>query len=117
MYFENKPLFKELNIKPDASNKLDKELQMKRRPVLKRVLDNLKAVLHKTELNKFEANYQVPHLNILGITGYKKNIYKAVHIEVLDDYVCVKNEECRERGLMQLKLRILDGFEEAVILV
>lgn len=116
IYFENRPLFRELNLKPLGHSNLRKDPHLTRRPVLGRVFENLKEIGPQVGL-KFDANYQIPYLNVLGITGYKKNIYKAVNIEVLDDYVCVKNEECREGGLLKLKLRILDGMEEGLILV
>lgn len=117
IYFENKPLYKEINTSTQGNPMFNREVHIERRPVLIRVLENLKAIQSKNDINKFEINFQIPYLSIAGITGYKKNIYKAVYLEVLDDYVCVKNCDCRPSGLMKLKLRILQGFEEALIVV
>lgn len=117
IYFENKPLFKEINTKPQGNPMFNRDVHVERRPVLTRVFENLKALQSKNELNKFEINFQIPYLNIAGITGYRKNIYKAIYLEVLDDYVCVKNCDYKPSGPMKLKLRILQRFEEALIVV
>lgn len=117
IYFENQPLFKELGIRIKGGPTLNKEEQLNSRPTLKRVYDNLKVILPKTELNKFDITSQVPHLDILGITGFKRNIYKAVHVEVLDDVTSLKNSESLPSGIMKMKLRILDGSEEGLVVV
>lgn len=80
-------------------------------------MDNLTEIRRKHDINKFELNCQIPGLNIVGITGYKKNIYKVVHIEVLDEYTTLKNVENMPTGLMQLKLRLLEKQNEALIVV
>lgn len=117
IYLENRPLFKEINIKPQGNPIFNREIRIERRPILTRVFESLKAVQSKNDIHKFEINFQIPYLNIAGITGYKKNIYKAVYLEVLDDDVCVKNCDYQPSGLMKLKLRILQGFDEALIVV
>lgn len=117
IYFENRPIFRELNIKLRGLSNFDKEQQIRSRPVLRRVMDCLKVIVSKSDLSKFEYTSQIPYVDIVGITGFRKNIYKTVHVEVLDDTICLKNTECRPSGLAQMKLRILDGFEEALIVV
>lgn len=117
IYFENRPVFRNLNVKIRGSPRFDKEDQVNKRPVLKRVFDGLKVILPKTELNKFEFTSQIPYIQIVGITGFKKNIYKAVHVEVLDEETSLKNSDSLPTGLMQMKLRILDGSEEGLVVV
>lgn len=80
-------------------------------------MNNLKQIAVDHDINKFELNCQIPGLNIVGITGFKKNIYKAVHIELLDEYTTMKNVEDMPTGFMQLKLRLLDKLDEALIVV
>lgn len=117
IYFENRPVFRELDVKIRGSPSINKEQQIRTRPTLKRVMDNLKVILPKTELNKFEFVSQIPYFDIVGITGFKKNIYKAVHVEVLDEATSLKNTHSKPSGIMQMKLRILDGFEEGLVVV
>lgn len=68
-------------------------------------------------VNKFEVSYEVPYLEICGIVGYTKKVYKTVNIEVLDDYVSLKNRNNVPNGPMQLKLRILRELDNALITV
>lgn len=117
IYFENRPIFRDLNIKLRGNPNFNKQEQISSRPLLKRVMDCLKVIMPKTDLSKFEYTSQIPYIDIVGITGFKKNIYKTVHIEVLDETICLKNTEFRPSGIAQMKLRILDGFEEALIVV
>lgn len=90
---------------------------MEKRPALQRVFDNLKVIPPKFEINKYALGCQVPHLNIVGITGYRKKIYKAVHFEILDNYTCLRNTDATPSGLMQLKLRIMEQFDEGIVVV
>lgn len=92
-------------------------MQINKRPLLQRVYDSLKVMAKSHSINRFEMGCQIPHLNIVGITGYKRKIYKTVHVEVLDETTSVKNEENLPHGLMDLKLRILDKMEEGLIVV
>lgn len=117
IFFENRPVFRDLNIKIKGSPSFNKGEQIRKRPILKRVFDNLKVILPKTELTKLEFNSQIPYFEIVGITGLKKNIYKAVNVEVLDEFTSLRNTESKPSGLMQMKLRILNGFEEGLIVV
>lgn len=133
IYFEDKSLYKELNLKPLPHRTLSITNQLKQRPFVQRVFDNLKRLTTQTNLNRFEVTCEVPHLNLIGITGYRKKIYKAVYVEILDEYTCVKDinnnnninesmvaeeeESSIPNGLMALKLRILDGLSEGVIVV
>lgn len=117
IYFENRPVFRDYNMKMQRSSTFDKEEQIRKRPILTRIFSNLKVILPKTELSKFEFSCQIPYLEIVGIIGFKKNIYKAMNIEILDEFTSLRNTESRPSGLMQMKLRILDGFEEGLIVV
>lgn len=82
-----------------------------------KVLAALKQVADKTAVNKFDLTFEIPHLSICGITGYSKKIYKTVYIEVLDEYVCIRNKRNMLIGPMQLKLRILREMDDALIVV
>lgn len=117
MYFENRPLFNKYGIKPPNEWNFNQKLQLNKRPILKRVLENLKGVGDKFDISKFQVTAEVPFLNVIGITGYRKNVYKAVYIEVIDNYVSAKNKTDHLSGNMQLKLRILNGLEEALLVV
>lgn len=118
MYFEDRNYFKELNIQPIHLSDYNETAQLKKRPQLQRILENLKLLSHKDKINRFEVAINIPHLNILGIVGYENKIYKSVYIEVMDEFTSLKNvDETTPNGLMQLKLRILDGMEEGVIVV
>ncbi|KAF5300865.1 hypothetical protein FQR65_LT09027 [Abscondita terminalis] len=112
--YEDKNLFKDLNLEYSLVTNFNFNQQIKSRPLLEKLLSAVQST--STELDKFEINYQILHLNILGITGYKRG-NKAVNIELLDTYTCVKNKENHPNGWMQLKLRILEEFEEPLITV
>lgn len=117
IYFENRPVFRDYDLKVKGAPNFNREQQVHNRPHLKRVMDNLKVILPKTELNKFEFTSQIPYLDIVGIVGFKKNIYKSVYIEVLDESNCLKNTDFLPSGIMKMKLRILNGFEEGLVVV
>lgn len=117
IFFENRPVFRDFNITIKGNPNFNKNEQIRKRPTLKRVFDNLKVILPKTELSKFEFNSQIPYFEIIGITGFKKNIYKAVNVEVLDEFTSLRNTDSSPSGLMQMKLRILNGLEEGLIVV
>lgn len=117
IYFENRKLYKEINIPLETNVYINTDLQLEKRPLLQKVFENLKSIPTKFEVNKYELDCQVPNLNIIGITGYRKKIYKAVYIEILDDYTCMKNTDSVPSGLMALKLRIMERFDEGIILV
>ncbi|XP_017781425.1 PREDICTED: uncharacterized protein LOC108566167 [Nicrophorus vespilloides] len=117
MQLENLSLFKELQLKPQSFQYYNIKKQLSYRPNLERVYGILKELSDSVELNKFEYECQIPHVQIVGITGYKKNIYKSVFIEVFDDYVCVKNKIDYASGLMQLKLRLLDKMDQGLIII
>ncbi|CAH2002482.1 unnamed protein product [Acanthoscelides obtectus] len=116
IFFEDRPLFQKLNIHPQCED-YEQKFQMEKRPLLTKVMKNLESASCSNEITKFELGCQIPGLNILGITGYKKNIYKAVNIEVLDEYTVLKNTEDKPTGPMQLKLRLLNGAEEGLIVI
>ncbi|VEN60225.1 unnamed protein product, partial [Callosobruchus maculatus] len=116
IFFEDRPLFQKLNIHPQFED-YETKFQLEKRPLLSKVMKSLEAASCNNDITKFEMSCQIPGLNVLGITGYKKNIYKAVNIEVLDEYTTLKNSEDKPTGLMQLKLRILNGAEEGLIVV
>ena len=117
LYFENKAIFKTLCRKLEMPQVTNLETHLCHRPCLKRVHNALKSLTPFVDVDKYELNFQVPHLNVCGITGYKKKIYKHVHVEIFDEYVCLKNTEFALVGLMKLKMRILDGLDEAVVTV
>lgn len=117
--FEAPEFYVRLNIKPTGTYMFNEELQIQNRPTLKRVYEILTTMKNEenSDVTKFLYTCEVPYLNIVGITGFKTNHHKAVFVEVLDDFVCVKNKEHHPIGPMQMKLRILDRFDEAVIKV
>lgn len=117
MFYEEKKLLREIGTYPKTNVDYNMTTQFEKRPLLQKVTTNLKDISRTHELNKFEVDCQVPGINIIGITGYKKNIYKSIYIEVLDDYTTLKNTKSLPTGLMQLKLRLLEHSNEAVILV
>ncbi|XP_018332547.1 uncharacterized protein LOC108742040 isoform X2 [Agrilus planipennis] len=114
--FEDREMYKNLNIKPQGED-YDLNYQIQNRPVLLRIHENLKLLSKTSSLNVFEINFQIPYLNIAGITGFKNNIYKAVNIEILDEYTSVKKKFCYPSGLMQLKLRMLRTMSEPVVTI
>lgn len=110
---EDPDLFRRLHLKTVPSDFVNYELQMKSRPLLQKIYDTLNS---SASIDRVELATQVPHLNIVGLTIFK-NDQKAVNIELLDSYCCVKNQECHPNGYMQLKLRILDEDTIPVITV
>lgn len=116
IFYEDRELFQNLNLHPFRDT-YNMDAQIKKRPLLTDVLETLKKIAQKHDLNKFELNCQIPGLNIIGITGYKKTIYKAVHIELLDEFTTLKNTNNVPTGFMQLKLRLLEKCDEALIVV
>ncbi|XP_018570999.1 uncharacterized protein LOC108910774 [Anoplophora glabripennis] len=117
IYFEDRKLYKEINIPLHTNVYQNIDQQLEKRPLLLKVFENLKSIPSKFEVNKYTLECQVPNLNIIGITGYRKKIYKAVHIEILDDYTCMKNTDSLPSGLMSLKLRIMEQFDEGIIAI
>nr|CAI5829608.1 unnamed protein product [Callosobruchus analis] len=116
IFFEDRPLFQKLNIHPQFED-YETKFQLEKRPLLSKVMNILEATSWNNDITKYEMGCQIPGLNVLGIIGYRKNIYKAVNIEVLDEYTTLKNTEDKPTGLMQLKLRILNGVEEGLIVL
>uniref|UniRef100_A0A1Y1M8N7 RAP domain-containing protein n=1 Tax=Photinus pyralis TaxID=7054 RepID=A0A1Y1M8N7_PHOPY len=110
---EDPDLFTRLHLQSVPSDFVNYELQMKSRPLLQKIYDALKS---STSVDRVELAAQVPHLNIVGLTVFK-NDQKAVNIELLDGYCCVKNQDCHPNGYMQLKLRILEEDTVPVITV
>ncbi|RZC42600.1 uncharacterized protein BDFB_005045, partial [Asbolus verrucosus] len=110
-------LLKKLPIKPTyIPNTVFSEYQLRKRPLIQQLLNTLNILMPKLNLNRFELTQEIPHLNIVGITGYRNKSEKAVYIEVLDDYTRIKNvEEDVPVGLMALKLRLLDRSEEGFL--
>lgn len=116
MFYEDKKLYNTIRLSPFRSE-YDMSFQIKKRPMLQEILKNLKTIATKHDINKFDLNCQIPGLNIIGITGYSNTIHKVVHIELLDQYTTMKNTDNEPTGLMQLKLRLLEKFDEALIVV
>ncbi|CAH0552133.1 unnamed protein product [Brassicogethes aeneus] len=117
IYLEDPKLFQNLNLDPSMFTTYKADLQIKKRQDLQRVFNCLNLIAKTHEINRFELVSQVPHLNIVGIAGYKKKIYKMLHVEVLDDHTSVKNTDSLPIGLMELKLRLLDKTEEGLVIV
>ncbi|CAG9861814.1 unnamed protein product [Phyllotreta striolata] len=117
LFYEDKTLLKESGVYPKFNSDYDMMNQLKKRPALKKVMDNLAVISKRHDLNKFQMNCQIPGLNIIGITGYKKKIYKTAYLEILDEYTTLKNTDNSPTGPMQLKLRLLERMDEAVILI
>ncbi|XP_050500123.1 uncharacterized protein LOC126880354 isoform X1 [Diabrotica virgifera virgifera] len=115
--YENKELLKDLSIPPAVQLDYDMKYQLEKRPELQRICSDLQTSIGNSELNKFELSCQVPGVNIIGITGYKNNTHSSVFLEVLDEYTRLKNTESMPTGLMELKLRLLNQLDEAVVLV
>ncbi|XP_044263246.1 uncharacterized protein LOC123010424 [Tribolium madens] len=117
---EDPELSKKLPIKAPTERKHDYTsfFQLRKRPLFERLLRNLDKIKKDLNISKFELSYAVPHMNIVGITGYRSGGTKAVHIEVLDQYTQIRNLEYDVPvGLMAMKLRLLDQFEEGVLVV
>ncbi|KAI4466960.1 fast leu-rich domain-containing [Holotrichia oblita] len=120
IFFENRKLFRQLNIKANRSQNFNTDHQLDQRPNFRKVLNALRQLTRdepEMPVNKFEVSYEVPYLEICGIVGYTKKVYKTVYIEVLDDYVSLKNRNNVPSGPMQLKLRILREMDNALITV
>ncbi|XP_050294483.1 uncharacterized protein LOC126734789 [Anthonomus grandis grandis] len=118
IYYEDPNLFQKLKIPLEATSHVyNQDYQLAKRPVLRKVIQSLKSTFPQNKLDTFQINCQVPYLNIVGITGYQKKIYKTVNIEILDEYTTLKNSDNVPSGLMQLKMRILDKCDEALIVI
>ncbi|CAH1164719.1 unnamed protein product [Phaedon cochleariae] len=117
IHHEDKALSRNLKMYPDLTVSYDKTYQLEKRPLFQRIVKIVQRLSMGHEINRFEMGCQIPGLNILGITGFKKKIYKVVHIEVLDEYTTMKNTEGVPSGLMQLKMRFLDASDEGVIVI
>ncbi|KAL3287453.1 hypothetical protein HHI36_001924 [Cryptolaemus montrouzieri] len=116
IFHEDRQLYKKIGIIPQGSNDFVLSQHLKNRPCLQEVVRSLETIGPKMNI-KFKVGYQIPYMNILGIIGYEKNMYKSVNIEVLDHFTTLKNTDSQPSGLMQMKLRILDGSEEALIVI
>ncbi|XP_060536151.1 uncharacterized protein LOC132708060 [Cylas formicarius] len=116
MYFEDRKLFDSIKLRHERGNEYNMNIQLQKRPLLNRVFDNLKNV-YGNSIDRFQFVCQVPYVNIIGIRGFRNKVYKAVNIEVLDEYTCMKNSDHLPTGLMDLKLRILDKCDEGLIVI
>ncbi|XP_044735942.1 uncharacterized protein LOC123298103 [Chrysoperla carnea] len=81
----------------------------------------MKTILTKIvpkELNlRIIINYQIPNINIDGITIYKDST-KLLEIETLDNVVCLQNTpHSAPNGIMKLKIDLLKQKECPVIMV
>lgn len=117
---EDPELAKKLPVKAPLKRDHDYSnvFQLRKRGQLQRVLNNLDRIKRDLNISKFELSYEVPHTNIVGITGFRSGGTKAVFIEVLDDYTRIRNVDSDVPvGLMSLKLRLLDHSEEGVLVV
>lgn len=118
IYYEEPNLFQELKIQPEKlARSYNMDVQLAKRPTLRKIIDNLPTIGLEHDIDKFEVGCQIPGINIIGVTGFQKKIYKSVHIEVLDEYTCLRNSENVPSGLMQLKMRILEKCHEGLIVV
>lgn len=117
MKFENPCLFKKIGIELVGEFFFNVDLQIKNRPYLQRIFESLISISVDHKVLRFSYTCEVPHLNVVGITGFGTNDKKLVHIEVFDDFVCVKNKPNQFTGNMQMKLRILENQDEALITV
>lgn len=118
IYYEEPHLFQELKIQPEKmARNYNMDVQLAKRPTLRKIIDNLTTIGLEHDIDKFEVGCQIPGINIIGVTGFQKKIYKSVHIEVLDEYTCLKNSDNVPSGLMQLKIRILEKCDEGLIVV
>ncbi|KAF2900722.1 hypothetical protein ILUMI_05463 [Ignelater luminosus] len=115
--YEEPELYKNLRIKSTGIPNFNPNQQIQNRPLLQRVLKNLKALAPISMVQQVETNCQIPYFNILGISGYDDKMNKVVNIEVLDEFVCVKNKDCHPSGLMQLKLRLLEQVQVPLIII
>ncbi|KAJ8968273.1 hypothetical protein NQ317_008903 [Molorchus minor] len=100
IYFEDKALYRQINIHVPENPKYDTKLEVK------------KALSALKNFEKLETINE-----IAGITGYRKGIYPSIYIEVLDDCTSLKNTDHEPIGLMQLKLRILQEMKERLIVI
>lgn len=84
-------------------------------------ISKMKTILTKIvpkELNlRIIINYQIPNINIDGITIYKDST-KLLEIETLDNVVCLQNTpHSTPNGIMKLKIDLLKQKECPVIMV
>lgn len=129
---EDATFYKELNVRPLMNPKHNSQSQLATRPTLKRIKTILSTLEERFDV-KFKFSYELPHLNVLGITGYKRDTYKTVFVEVIDDTVQLKNVVVDDQlcmndivkstngvavnGFMRVKLRLLDKMDEALLVV
>lgn len=113
---ESPKFYQQLNVKPLMNPKHNDQRQLAKRPTLRRVYKALNQLTNEKFNVKFKLTYEVPHLNLLGITGYLKGTYKVVFVEVLDDSVMLRNRNS-PNGLMKSKLRALAKMDEALLKV
>lgn len=117
MYYEDIDMYNNLKTRPDLSCKYNINKQLQKRSILKDIINHFSVIAKEFDMDKCNLQCQIPSINIIGITGFQKNIYRSVNIEVLDDYTCLKNTDRVPTGLMALKLRLLDKCDEALIIV
>ncbi|CAG9766304.1 unnamed protein product [Ceutorhynchus assimilis] len=117
IYYEDPELYQQINIQPENRRNYNSKIQLNKRPELTKILNKLKVISAGNDIDKFEIDCQVPYINIIGIIGFQKKIYKTVNIELLDQYTCLKNTENLPTGLMDLKLRILEKNSEGLVVI
>lgn len=116
---ESPELYSQINEKPlgPTSSTYEIKQQIKNRTSLQRVLNVLKSCSSYSDLNRFELTCEIPYLNIVGITGFKKKIYKCLYIEILDKFTTLRNDSNSLNGLMALKMRLLNIMDGRVLKV
>lgn len=95
----------------------NKNGQMRNRPYLKTLHASLCQIGMKKNIHKFEFTSPIPHLNIIGLTGYNSENNAVIYVELIDDITQVKNTEYTPHGLMNLKLRLLKKFKKPILTV
>lgn len=129
---EDVKLYRELggDVRPLMNPKHNTERHLATRPTLKRIYRVLSTLEEMVGL-KFNYSYEIPHLNLMGVTGYERTgTYKRVYVEVVDESVRLKNRDVGEddlgdgvnlndvvNGFMSAKLRVLDKRDEALLVV
>ncbi|KAH1014753.1 uncharacterized protein LOC109536378 isoform X1 [Dendroctonus ponderosae] len=117
IYYENPELFKELNICLEKPQPYNFSFQLNKRPALRQIVDSLKRAPLRNNIDRYETACQVPFINIIGVVGLQKRLYKTVNVEVLDGFTCLKNTNNSPTGFMQLKLRLLEKRDEGLIVM
>ncbi|XP_065172760.1 uncharacterized protein [Atheta coriaria] len=116
MQVEDMQLYKRFGVKADVF-KSDTKQELEKRPNLMKIYNVLKLFMSDLDVNRLEFEYQVPHFNVLGITGYRKNVYKAFVVEVLDESNRVKNVDEKMSGRLQVKTRLMYKMDLTVVLL